>query len=103
MQKTLGVEDFVDHLQIQEAGMVHENQTGLLFQLLDALALVGKAGAGHAKHRQQTNQHPPKNAHFFGALVLVAGAGHHLVVVHVLDGCFHNVTSLCLCYKNYKR
>ena len=91
------------NLHIQEAGMVHQDQTRLLFQLLKTFGLEAKFGAGHAENGEDSNEDTPKNVGLFGAFVLIAGDGGDLVIVHMLDTCLHRDTSFlftnCSYYK----
>ena len=84
-----------DH-QVQEAGVVHEDQAGLpFFDFLHALLGVEKAGSRQAEGAQQADQPPPEEGRFPGQPVGRQGDGGRLFIIKFLYGGFHTGTSFC--------
>ena len=101
----LGEQDAVGDLHIQEAGVVHQDQAGLVFEFIQSLGLVFELGAHHAEHGQQANEAAPEDVGLFGIFVLVPGEGHDLVIVHMLDAGLHRGTSFLfiVCSSLYRK
>ena len=84
-----GEEHLVDDLHIQETGVVHQDQAGLV--LVDALQVhfIFKFRAHEAEEAQHLDQQPPEQIDAAGRFALGLGQSHDLFIVHGLDSCFH--------------
>ena len=89
-----GEEHFMGDLHVQEAGVVHQDQAGLV--LVDAveLDLIFEAGAHQAEEAQELDQQTPEQIDPAGGLVLRTGQGHDGLIIHIFDGGFHFCTLL---------
>ena len=92
-----GVQNGACDLQIQKAGMVHENQARLvLTDLLHSLAGVMEVGSGQSQNGQPPHEGAPENAGPDGVQMGILGQRHDFFVVQFLHGGFHRASSrLC--------
>ena len=89
----LGEQNPVGDLHIQKAGVVHQDQAGLFFELLQALSFVFEFSAGHAENRQNLDEDTPEKVRLFRIFMLGPGQSHDFVIVHMLDADLHRGTS----------
>ena len=99
----LGEKNAMSDLHIQEAGVVHQDQAGLFFEILQAFNFVFEFSARHTENGKYSNENTPEKIGFFGVFVLRPGEGHDFVVVHAFDADLHRGTSfqfmICSYYK----
>ena len=84
-----GKQDPVGNLHIQETGVVHQDQAGLVLADAVQLRLVFEAGAHHAEDAQQPDQAAPEKIGLPGGLMGRPGQRHNGVIVQFLDGGLH--------------
>ena len=81
-----GEENAVGSLHIDKAGVIHQNQAGLILNGIETLGGIFQLAAAHAQIADSADNGLPEKAGFCGCPVRRTRQRHHLIIVHFFNG-----------------
>ena len=88
-----GIQQLICNAHICKTGMVHQNQTGLIFHSIQTLDCVFQFAAAHSQFADRANDALPDKAGLCRFPVFRTRQCHNLFIIHIFDGCFQTSTS----------